>query len=417
MDQLSLNIQANQIEQILHDNGLIVRVAGGDAGPRMVNYRVQVYGNQASLIPNIRRLDQILALRLGVQGEICIQRDGGQIRIGIPHNQPRPTYLESLYRTVNYPPHTMVVGVGDDLLPVALRLEHPGVAHALVAGTTGSGKTTLMTTMILSLAANTSPEEARLVAIDPKGGEFDAVSGLPHLITTIRGVDDGAVMTALSQLLSEMEQRSKGRRQLPRLYVFIDELADLMAVIGKPFRDGLTRLAQRGRGAGIHIIAGTQKPTSESLGSLVIANFPTRVVGAVTSANDAVVASGVSGSGAEKLMGQGDFLLFSKAGPRPVHFQAATIRDRDRFIGQHIPLPDARRQWEVVDDEPRHSFRKLIPFPTGRGGHNRKGFTPEQIEDARRGLSAWELRQKYNLSGSRAGRLAKDYRTLTAKAK
>ena len=127
----------------------------------------------------------------------------------------------------------------------------------------------------------------------------------------------------LRRLVQEMEGRDRHKVNQPRIVIFIDELADLMLVGGKEVETALTRLTQRGRGAGLHLVACTQKPTAAVIGSLVKSNFPVRLVGSVTSAEDARVASGLAGTGAERLTGRGDFLLVCKG--RWERFQAAYL--------------------------------------------------------------------------------------------
>jgi S-DNA-T family DNA segregation ATPase FtsK/SpoIIIE len=245
------------------------------------------------------------------------------------------------------------LGYAEDGLPLLIRLPSPDVAHILVAGTTGSGKTVLMQTMILSLAmSNPAPSPfqmgelaggLRLMLIDPKGYAFGAFQGLPHLARdVIREADEAA--EALQSLVHLMERQGSQEETIPnngngsmlseqsrtvpvRVVVVIDELADLLMVGGKQIQWALTRLTQRGREAGIHIIAATQKPSAEILGPLIKANFPVRLVGRVTSASDARTATGWSGTGAERLTGRGDFLAVAEG--RVVRFQAAHVSPQE----------------------------------------------------------------------------------------
>ncbi|HET7087794.1 MAG TPA: FtsK/SpoIIIE domain-containing protein, partial [Anaerolineae bacterium] len=146
------------------------------------------------------------------------------------------------------------------------------------------------------------------------------LAGLPHLLRPVV-VDAQAAATTLVELTAVMEQRDRQRVSTPRIVVVIDELADLVATAGKPALEALTRLAQRGREAGLHVVACTQKPSAALLGAVTKANFPVRLVGRVTSIEDARVATGIGGSGAERLCGRGDFLAVSGAGV--IRFQAA----------------------------------------------------------------------------------------------
>jgi S-DNA-T family DNA segregation ATPase FtsK/SpoIIIE len=159
-----------------------------------------------------------------------------------------------------------------------------------------------------------------MILIDPKGEGFGPLTGLPHLLRpTVREVHQAIFL--LGELVEEMVRRDKDGISEPRVVVFIDEVADLIDQGGNAMQRLLTRLTQRGRSAGIHIIACTQKPMAASIGSITRSNFPVRLVGSVTSADDAKVASGMAGTGAEKLMGRGDFLLVTKG--RMTRFQVA----------------------------------------------------------------------------------------------
>jgi S-DNA-T family DNA segregation ATPase FtsK/SpoIIIE len=215
-----------------------------------------------------------------------------------------------------------VLGVDEGGAPLLLRMDSPSVAHVIVAGTTGSGKTAAMRTLLLSLAMHNHPGRLQLVLIDPKGRGVAPLAALPHVRRDQGIVQDVSTATQVLQgLAEEMVQRDAGRRSLPRIIIAIDELADLLSQGGKPVAEALTRLTQRGREAGLHVVAATQKPAAALVGGLVKANFPVRLVGSVVSPEDARVAAGIGGTGAERLLGRGDFLLISKG--ENIRFQAA----------------------------------------------------------------------------------------------
>jgi S-DNA-T family DNA segregation ATPase FtsK/SpoIIIE len=221
------------------------------------------------------------------------------------------------------------------------------VAHVLVAGTTGSGKTALMRTLLLSLAMHNHPGHLQIVLIDPKGRGLGALARLPH-VWQAAGVAQtpDAAMKVLTDLVDEMDRRDTARRNLPRLVVAVDELADLMQTGGKPVADALTRLTQRGREAGIHVVAATQRPSAALVGGLMKANFPVRLVGSVVSAEDARVAAGVAGTEAERLLGRGDFLLVAKG--QVIRFQAAYAGDVEmaEIVARIRAGGRRRRQWD-----------------------------------------------------------------------
>jgi S-DNA-T family DNA segregation ATPase FtsK/SpoIIIE len=172
------------------------------------------------------------------------------------------------------------------------------------------------------------------VLVDPKQRAFGRLGPLPHLVwPVISDVNDAA--DALLELVHTMEARDRAGSQAPRLILVIDELADLIQVGGKSVSDALTRLTQRGREAGLHVIACTQKPTSQVLGPLMKANFPTRLVGRVTSPEDARVAAGIGGSGAEKLARSGEFVVVAAGTIQRFQAALATTDDIHSLI-EHI---------------------------------------------------------------------------------
>ena len=195
------------------------------------------------------------------------------------------------------------------LLPQRVNLADPSTPHALIAGTTGSGKTILLQSMLLSAAAMQSPSSLALVVLDPKAVDFRGFYGLPHLAGNVV-TDPVECVQALAAVVAELERRKAAGMLEPeqRIVVAIDELADLMDVAGKDVEGYIRRIIQVGRGLGVHIVAATQNPLSAILGSVVKANFPLRVVGKVASDIEAKTAAGQYHTGAERLPGKGAFL-------------------------------------------------------------------------------------------------------------
>ena len=361
-----LEFQADRIETVLSLHKVPARVTGGTVTPRWV--RFQVLPAVGAKISKIKNLSEELAAALDAPS--CrVSRRGAAVAIEVPRDDPQPVRLLPLFRQLtnqptnqltnqpSIPPVAAILGLAEDGSPLLIRLPSPDVAHILVAGTTGSGKTVLLKSMILSLAMANDPSDLSLVLIDPKGSAFSPFeglpapgcrgrqAGLPHLARpVIREIEE--TTEALQSLVRLMERRGPaclaaeagagrqgdgetGRQGAcpaigrPSVVIVIDELADLLMVGGKPVQWALTRLTQRGREAGIHIVAATQKPTSAVLGPLVEANFPVRLVGRVTSVEDARTATGWSGTGAERLLGRGDFLAVAEG--RVMRFQAAHV--------------------------------------------------------------------------------------------
>lgn len=334
-----LEFKADRIEAVLHLHRVPARVTGGTVTPRWI--RFQVLPVPGARLSKIKRLDEELAAALDAPS--CrISRCGATLAVEVPRTDPQPVSLLPLLQQLerdaaphgdgheDVPPCTAVLGISEDGAPLLIRLPSPDVAHILVAGTTGSGKTALLQSMVLSLALlNPAPGAGAgrggglaFVLLDPKGCAFAPFAGLPHLARPVVHAVDEAT-EALHSLVRLMERRSKTAAPEPTVVVVIDELADLLMVGGQALQWALTRLTQRGREAGIHLIAATQKPTAAVIGPLVKANFPVRLVGRVTSIEDARTATGWSGTGAERLLGRGDFLAVAEG--RLIRFQAAYV--------------------------------------------------------------------------------------------
>jgi S-DNA-T family DNA segregation ATPase FtsK/SpoIIIE len=315
-----LELQANQIELVLASHKIPSRVVGGTVTP--LNVRFELAMRMDTRLAQLKGLSEEIALSLHAPS--CrVVRDNGALNIEVPRSDPRRVALLDVCRRLAFaPPCSPVLGLDEKGTPLLLNLPSPDVAHVLVAGTTGSGKTALARAMALSLALHDHQRQLQLLLIDPKSRGFAPLAELPHLIcpplTTV-----GAALSRLTWLVQEMERRDAQGINQPRLVVFMDELADLLMVGGKEMEYVLTRLSQRGREAGVHLVACTQKPTVAVIGSLTKANFPARIVGSVTSPEEARNAAGISGTGAERLQGRGDFLLVHKG--QTTRFAAAYV--------------------------------------------------------------------------------------------
>lgn len=314
-----LDAEADRIEAILTLHKAPARVLGATVCPRFVQFRAAP--GATVKLGKYTALSEELAMALS-SPKVRIYRDAGLLNIEVARTSSEPVRLLPLSDSlgVAIPPATALLGIDERGDPLLLRLDSPTVTHTLVAGTTGSGKTALARTMLASLALHNNPDHLQFCLIDPKGRGFGMLERLPHVVEPM--VSDGAEAVArLQAVVAEMEERDRTRRRRPRLVVAIDELADLIQTGGKAVETALTRLAQRGRESGIHLLACTQKPSAALIGSAMKANFPVRLVGATASKDEARHATGISDSGAEQLGGKGDFLLIAAA--VPTRFQAA----------------------------------------------------------------------------------------------
>jgi S-DNA-T family DNA segregation ATPase FtsK/SpoIIIE len=319
-----LNFQADRIERVLASHRVPVRVHGGAISPRWIRFLLTpAFGAKIS---TVRNLSEELALALGAQ-DVRVAREGESLALEMPRPDAEPVRLLPLLKSIStLPLLSACLGLAEDGRPLLMRLPAADVAHVLVAGMTGSGKTELMRTMIVSLALTNRQSKLQIALIDPKSRGFMPLAGLPHLIDQVAS-DAASTLALLEKLIAEMERRDQENISSPHIVIAVDELLDVLAAGGKQVEMALTRIAQRGREAGLHLIAGAQKPSSAALGPMLKANFPVRLVGRVGSTDDARVAAGVSGTGAEKLLGHGDFLAVASG--QVVRFQAAWIPTKD----------------------------------------------------------------------------------------
>jgi DNA segregation ATPase FtsK/SpoIIIE, S-DNA-T family len=322
MQRTDLDQQADRIEMLLQDHRAPARVTGGNVTPRWIQFLLQPA--PGIKFNKVEALSREIAVALGAP-TARVRSEGGAVRVEVPRPDPQPIDLMRLLTRLpasRIPLGTAVLGLADDGAPLLVRLPSPDVAHVLVAGTTGSGKTALVQTMIISLALLHHRRQVQFVLIDLKGRAFESLADLPHLLRPIVTQPDQAVNT-LTDMVKLMEARDQSRVTEPHIVIVIDELTDLIPSGGPAILENLTRLVQRGREAGLHVIGATQKPSSTVLDSIVRANFPVRLIGRVTSADDARVAAGIGGTGAEKLTGRGDFIAVT--GPGTIRFQSAYI--------------------------------------------------------------------------------------------
>ena len=352
-DQSRLELQATQIESTLASHKVRVRVPGGTVTPRFVRYDLMLEGG--TRLRRVNELSEEIALAL--QAPACrVLRRGGRVQVEVPREDPKRVPFARVCDEIGrVPPVTALLGLDEDAVPVLLRFPSPDVAHVLIAGNTGSGKTMLARTLALSLAMLNPPRQVQMVMIDPKRRGFAPLEKLPHLLTPL--IDStGRAGLVLARLVEEMEARDRNGCSTPHIVVFIDELADLMMAgrrtIGRP----LTRLAQRGREAGIHLVASTQRPTASVIGGLVKANFPVRVVGSVASAEEAKIASGMPRTGAQLLLGKGDFVVVARGESLRVQGPYVSSGEMKRIVTR---LAQARRPSPGWGDRMKGLTRRL----------------------------------------------------------
>ncbi len=353
MSEEIYRLHAQGIENTLATYKIQSRVWQATVTPRFVRYAITTA--LGTRVNDVSRLAAEIAQGLGV-ADVRIYRDGGQINVEVPKAKPTPVNAITVCTRLDgaIPEATALLGVDGDGAPLMLHLPSPDVAHVLISGTTGSGKTELLRTMLASLMLRNPVEKLQMILIDPKG-RLAEYADLPH----VRGVaqNPAEIAGALRYAAAEMDRRGPGA-VYPRLIIAIDELADVLTTTPSA-AEAIERLTQRGREAGIHIIAATQRPSALQVGGATRANLPTRLVGRVVSPEEAKIASGLAGTGAEKLMGRGDFLLVACG--QQERFQAGYINGDGQRLREMLAATGAPvlRKLKFAEKP------QIEPVPTG----------------------------------------------------
>ncbi len=343
-----LDLKAQRIQDTLASFNVGARVVGHHCGPVVTQFDVEP--DRGVKVRRITELQNDLALALAAP-TIRIQAPvPGKPVVGIeiPNTAATMVTLRELidsepYRTVDSP---LRVALGKDVAGHTSIIDLAKMPHLLIAGATGSGKSVCVNAIISCLLYNNTPDQVRLVMIDPKMVELTVYNGVPHLLSPVVTEMD-KVVGVLQWALREMERRYKlfasngvrniGRfnekaeaaklHKLPYIVLIVDELADLMMVAPEDVEDAICRLAQLARAAGIHLVIATQRPSVDVVTGLIKANFPARIAFQMTSQVDSRTI--LDTVGAEKLLGRGDMLYQPPDAPRPVRLQGAFLADAE----------------------------------------------------------------------------------------
>ena len=348
--------RARVIEETLRSFGAPAHVVDIRRGPTITLFGIEPdfietrKGKTRVRVSKITSLADDLALALAAS-RIRIQAPvpgRGYIGIEVPNQQ---VALVSLAEVINSPAYQnldspLKIALGKDVSGKAVAADLTAMPHLLIAGTTGAGKSVCINDILTTFLLNKTPDEVRLILVDPKRVELTGYNGIPHLLSPVI-VDAEHVVGALGWMLREMDNRyrkfsASGARniadynalcertqekKLPYLLVVIDELADLMLLAPDETERAITRLAQLARATGIHLIIATQRPSTDILTGLIKANFPARIAFAVASSVDSRVI--LDQPGAERLLGRGDMLFQAPDAAAPVRIQTAFVSDRE----------------------------------------------------------------------------------------
>ncbi|MDO4436718.1 MAG: DNA translocase FtsK [Coriobacteriaceae bacterium] len=347
--QSELEQTAQSLQSTLNEFGLHSRVVGWISGPTVTTFKVQP--GEGERVSRISNLEDDIALSLAAQSVRIFAPIPGTSLVGIeiPNAKRQNVNLGDVLPYVQGGPLELAIGRDAEGQPIVADLAK--MPHLLIAGTTGSGKSVMINSIIMALLMRTLPEDVRLIMVDPKRVELSGYNGLPHLYVPVV-TEPKQAASALQWAVSEMERRLKvferiGVRKIstfnekqaagafeqydnppakmPYLVIIIDELSDLMMVAGKDVEASIVRIAQLGRAAGIHLIVATQRPSSNVVTGLIKANITNRIAFNVATGIDSRVI--IDQMGAEKLTGYGD-MLFSKVDwGKPKRIQGCFVSD------------------------------------------------------------------------------------------
>jgi len=384
--QSDLEEMSRLVEDILADFNVVVSVVGFHPGPVITRFELQPAAGVK--VSRISTLSKDLARALSVTSVRIVEIIPGKSVVGleIPNQEREMVTLRELLVSAPFEKSKslLTLAMGKDISGTPMVADLGKMPHALVAGTTGSGKSVAINTMILSLLYKATPEQVRLIMIDPKMLELSVYEGIPHLLTPVV-TDMKEASNALRWAVAEMERRYKlmskmgvrnlaGFNQLiedatargeairdpmfqminpleegeeyptlstlPSIVIVIDELADMMMIVGKKVEELIARLAQKARAAGIHLILATQRPSVDVLTGLIKANVPTRISFQVSSRIDSRTI--LDQGGAETLLGNGDMLFLPSGTSIPVRAHGAFVDDHEvhrvvEFLKQTAP--------------------------------------------------------------------------------
>lgn len=347
-----MHAAASGLEKKLSDFGVQGKIRHAHPGPVVTMYEFEPAAGVK--INRIVSLSNDLALALRAPS-IRVYPIAGKATIGIevPNRNRSTVFLKEIISSDNFQksPSLLTLALGKDIFGNPVITDLAKLPHLLVAGTTGSGKSVFMNTMIISLLYKATPDEVKMLMIDPKLLELSAYTDIPHLISPVI-TNPKEASDALKKVVFEMERRyrllsEKGVRnietfnrqvskteKLPYIVVFIDELADLMLTAPKDVENAITRLAQMARASGIHLILATQRPSVDVITGLIKANFPARISFQVTSKIDSRTI--LDTQGAEQLLGMGD-MLFMMPGLRIIRIHGAYVSEEEiRAISEFV---------------------------------------------------------------------------------
>ena len=338
---------ATKLQKTLYSFGVSAKVENVSVGPAITRYELKpAEGVRVSKIAN---LADDIALNLAAETIRIEAPIPGKQAVGIevPNKEKETVHLREVLESKEFQENKskLTIALGKDVAGNTQLADIAKMPHVLIAGSTGSGKSVCINTIITSIIYNAKPSEVKLVMVDPKVVELSVYNGIPHLLIPVV-TDPKKAAGALAWAVQEMDDRynkfaTKGVRdlkgynkaiekeggvgKLPQIVIIVDELADLMMVAAKDVEEAICRLAQKARAAGMHLVIATQRPSVDVITGLIKANVPSRIAFAVSSQVDSRTI--LDTIGAEKLLGKGDMLFFPSGAPKPSRVQGAFVSD------------------------------------------------------------------------------------------
>ena len=340
---------ATKLQKTLYSFGVSAKVENVSVGPAITRYELKpAEGVRVSKIAN---LADDIALNLAAETIRIEAPIPGKQAVGIevPNKEKETVHLREVLESEEFQNNKskLTIALGKDVAGNPQLADIAKMPHVLIAGSTGSGKSVCINTIITSIIYNAKPSEVKLVMVDPKVVELSVYNGIPHLLIPVV-TDPKKAAGALAWAVQEMDDRynkfaTKGVRdlkgynkliekeegvgKLPQIVIIVDELADLMMVAAKDVEEAICRLAQKARAAGMHLVIATQRPSVDVITGLIKANIPSRIAFAVSSQVDSRTI--LDTVGAEKLLGKGDMLFFPSGAPKPSRVQGAFVSDEE----------------------------------------------------------------------------------------
>jgi S-DNA-T family DNA segregation ATPase FtsK/SpoIIIE len=378
---------AEALLQALGNFGIDATLVGQVVGPRVTRYELQLApGTKVGKVAALR--DDLAYALATTEIRILAPIPGKQaVGVEVPNLAPNIVTLGDIFAELPAGSSPVSVWLGKDISGASVHADLARMPHVLIAGTTGSGKSGCINTMLCSILLRATPDDVRMILVDPKRVELGPYESIPHLLTPVVS-SPKAASAVLTNVLAEMERRyermslararnlpelnralaKRGEQTLPYLLVVIDELADLMMVSPQAVEDAIIRLAQKSRAVGIHLVLATQRPSVDVITGMIKANVPSRIAFAVSSQTDSRVI--LDTAGAESLLGQGDMLFKPLGTSRLQRVQGAYVSEEEIAL----VVEQCRGQREQELDE------SLLEAPDAeRGGDEADGdFDPDE---------------------------------------